>query len=445
MKLFNSKEDSMYLTRKQWKKMFLAFSIVTLVLYCIAAIASLCGSQYFILSFESSQMDKIQYFLLQHKIFPLAVWLFTTSEFCIIIAFILKRIPRWYYVLSFYAIAMIVSATIPTMPTQFYQIYPFAFYFIIPIIQQLIDNHKSKYKVKFSFKKYLFCLLRLAIAMLVVFILQILIYTIKTGHLTLSSIAMSLSGYFIYFVEYDIALSVILFTVLLSYKEKGDSNLWVTCQAVGSSSQIPTKQSQKSLWKKNLTKTQRNKIRNLYIKFYLTQLAAFLLLMVLPFVLGKVLEFLVMYASFALARLLLGFKYSLHYKKESMCITVGVIVFGILSLAVPFFYVVLIIAITFGFGLAILLHLSYKYQGMWLFTQVAKTDKFALLYVFFDGDLTEHHVKKMCKFKSLDQEQTQFIWEYAQGNKISYIAWKHNYSQRMTIYKLDEAIEKLTK
>ena len=203
------------------------------------------------------------------------------------------------------------------------------------------------------------------------------------------------------------------------------------------------KQSQKSNTKKNLTKTQRNKIRLVYVKFYLTQLGAFLLLMILPFLLGKVFEFLVMYLSFAVARYLLGFKYSLHYKKESICITVGIIVFGILSLAVPFFYVVLILAIFLGISLAILLHLSYKYKGFYLFAKMAKADRFALLYTYFDGDIEHHHVKVMCKHKGLDDFQAQIIAEFMDGNKMSYIAWKHNYSLRMMNYKIDEAIDKL--
>ena len=249
---------------------------------------------------------------------------------------------------------------------------------------------------------------------------------------------------FIYALEYDIALSVILYTiVLLLDKEKGVSKSWVTCQDAGLSSQTSKTNLQKSTLKKNLTKTQKRKIRLLYLKMYLTQSAAFLLLMVLPFLLGKVLEFLVMYLAFAIARYILGFNYSLHYKKEVICITVGVIVFGILSLAVPFFYVILIIAIAMGISLAVLLHLSYKYKGLFLFAKIAKPDKFALLYVFFDGDIRRDHVQKICKYKGLDEEHTNIIKDFMDGNKISFIAWKYHYSQRMAIYKIDEGIDKL--
>ena len=281
--------------------------------------------------------------------------------------------------------------------------------------------------------------------MAISYVLQIMIYVIKSGNWSFTNNVMSLGTNFIYALEYDIALFVILVTILLSYKGKGDSKSWTNYHTPGGSSLTSKKQSLKSCLKKNLSKTQKNKIRLLYLKFYLTQIGAFLLLMVLPFLLGKVLEFVIMYLSFAIARYLLGFNYSLHYKKETTCITVGILVFGILSLAVPFFYVVLIIAVLFGIGLAILLHLSYKYKGMFLFAQAAKPDRFALLYVFFDGDISQNHVEKICYYKQLDDLQTSIIVEFTEGEKLSYIAWKHNYSLRMMNYKLDEAIEKLMK
>lgn len=436
MKLF----DSPYLSKRQWTKMFVAFSIMVLCLYIVAAICSLCGSKYFILNYQNAQMDKIESALRELQIYPMSMWFFTTFEYGIILSFVLKRFARIYYVIPFYFIAVILAFAFPPLSdTPFYHIYPFAFYIVIPIIEQFISNRS------FNKKEYLFSLLRLLIAMLVVFVLQILIFIIKAGYFTLESIVMNLSATFVYAIEYDIALSVILFTILLVYREKGDSKLWVTYQVVGSSSQTSKKQSQKSSLKKNLTKTQISKIRWLYVKFYLTQTCAFLFLMVIPFIVGKVFEFLVLYFSFAISRLLLGFKYSLHYKKETTCITVGVVVFGILSLAVPFFYVVLISAIIIGCSLAILLHLSYKYKGMWLFSSVSKPDKFALLYVYFDGNLEKSYVKARCKIKGLDKFKTDLIVEFISGEKLSYMAKIHNYSQRMLIYKLDEAIDELIK
>ena len=201
-------------------------------------------------------------------------------------------------------------------------------------------------------------------------------------------------------------------------------------------------QSQKSL-QKNLTKTQKNKLRMLYLKVYLIQLGTFAVVMILPFLTGKVFEFLVMYLSFCIVRYILGFKYSLHYKKESLCAFVGAIVFGILTLAVPFFYVDIICGIALGIGLAILLHLSYKYKSMWLFNSVAKPDKFATLYTFFDGNLDKNYVKMICYYHGLNHFQTELIIDFTRCEKLEYMAKCRNYSTRMLIYKLDEAIDKL--
>ena len=439
MKLFNRKEDALYLTKSQWTKVFVAFSILTILLYTGAMIASLCGSTYFILNFQNAQMDNIQNFLTKYYLMDAFNYLFSVIEFVIVLAFILKRIPKWYYILAFYGIAVLFFYTLHVNQT-FFSVYPFVFYLIIPIIEQIKDNRKDPYKPKFSFKKYFICVLRLVIAVAITYILQIMIYVIKTGNWSLENHVMNLSATCVYAIEYEIALLVLLLSItLLLNREKGDSEL---CQHLGGSSQTSKKQSQTSNTK-NLTKAQKNKIRLLYCKVYLIQLGAFLLLMILPFLLGKVLEFLIMYLSFAVVRSILGFNYSLHYKKETICITVGVIVFGILSFAVPFFYVNLIVAIALGIALAILLHLSYKYKGFYLFAKMAKPDKFAQLYVFFDGDISELHIKKICNHKGLEPTEARMINEFMQGNKLSYLAWKYNYSQRNFIYKLDEAIEKL--
>lgn len=445
MKLLNEKEESPYLSKNQWLKVFTAISIITIGLYIIAMVFSLSGSQYFILNYQNEQMDRIENWFRGIGIYSFLSWLFSTIEFVIIISFITRKMPKWYYVLVFY-LPVAILACFLYISNAIFLLYPLLFYFSIPLIEQIKDNKiNSK---KFNWKIYVKQLLRLLIAVVVVFTLQFMIYVIKAGYFSVENHILPLSGFFIYSLEYDIALLVILFTISLYINRgKGDSKQWAKLQDHGSSSQTTKTNSQQfsSMMKMTLTKTQRNKLTRFWIKFYLVQILGFLLLMVLPFIMGKVLEFLVMYLSFAIIRYLLGFKYSLHYKKESVCITVGAIVFGILTLAVPFFYVIIVVAILYGVALAVLLHLSYKYKGMWLFAQVSKPDKFALLYVFFDGDLDARKIKNKCKLKGLDEFQVNLISDFMQGEKLSYLAHKNNYSLRMLIYKLDEAIDKLTK
>lgn len=435
MKLIKS--DSPYLTKGQWKKVLLALSIITLILYTIAMICSLNGSTYFILDYQNAHMDNIEAFLKKYNLMALLNACFLTLENTLILAFTLQKKPRWYYILAIYAFPLTLAYIFNGLPSIIITVIINSLCILFCIIEQLVSNKRV------SGKEFGMQMLRFVIALGISFILQMLIFGIKAGYFSAENHIMNLSATFVYAIEYDIALLVILVTIsLYIHREKGDSKVWITQPHYGFS-QTSTKPSQKSLLK-NLTKTQRNKLRLLYLRIYLTQTFGFLLLMILPFLLGKVFEFLVMYLTFAVIRYILGFKYSLHYKKESLCITVGVIVFGIMSLAVPFFTVNVITAIVLGASLATLLHLSYKYKAFYLFNKIAKPDKFAVLYVYFDEDLTELHVKRMCKFKGLDNEQINLICDYTQGNKLSYLAHKYNYSQRMINYKLDEAIDKLT-
>lgn len=423
------KTDAFILSKKQWLKVFLAMSILIIAIYSVAMVFSLCGSKYFILNYQNAQMDHIEAFMKEYKIMALINDVFMTLEFCIIATFIRKKLPQWYFVLVFYVLPLIPYFIFKHLPSWFYTLYPFAVY--LPLI---FIGKKSDIPSK---------LIRFLIAIAVSALLQLIILVIKAGYFDGVNHVMNLSATFIYAVEYDIALSVMLYTgALLLDREKGDSKVWTTSQPLGGSSQISKTQSLKSNTK-NLTKAQKNRLWWLYAKTYLIQLGTLLLVLVLPFLLGKVFEFIVLYLAFAITRYILGFQYSLHFKKEALCVSASLIVFGILALAVPFFYAVIVIAIAMGCSLAIGLHLSYKYKSLWLYNEVAKSDKFATLYVFFDGDLSEYHIKIICGHKGLNHFQSSLIYNFMRGEKMSVLAHKFNYSQRMIIYKLDEAIDKL--
>lgn len=437
-------KDNKTISRKKWKQLLLASSLMILGLYIVAMICSLIGVDYFIVKYQNTQMDKIEACFRERSIYSLLMFAFSTLEFYLVLCFVLKKKAHWIYPLLFYGIR-VGLAFIVRLPEIFNNIYPVLFYLLIPIIEQAIENKRSDYHEKFKWKIYGKQIIRILIAIAVTIVLQVMIYVIKAGYFSTENHVMNLSATFIYAMEYDIALFVLLSTITLYINgEKGDSEQWTTYQVPGGSSQITKKDSQKpSSRKMTLTKTQRSRLTRFWVMLYLHQLLGFLLLMVLPFLMGKVLEFLTMYLAFAIARLILGFKYSLHFKKESTCITVGIIVFGILTLAVPFFYAIMVIAISYGIGLAFFLHLSYKYQSMWLFSKISKPDRFALLYTYFDGDLEYNHVRRICKLKGLESKEVDMISDYTQGYKMTYLAKVFNYSLRMMNYKLDECIEKL--
>jgi hypothetical protein len=223
------KTESPYLDKSQWRKLFLALSIMTICLYIVAMMFSLCGSKYFILDYQNAQMDKIEAFMKQYKIISLISGLFLTIESYIILCFTLNKCIKIWYALAHYATMITIAVLFPRASSTIYTLVSIIFYTVCPIINQLIEVHKTE--IKFSFKRYLKELLKLFVALVVTFILQLMIYVIKGGYFSVENHILPLTGYFIYSLEYDIALLVILFTISLYInREKGDSTVWATSQ-----------------------------------------------------------------------------------------------------------------------------------------------------------------------------------------------------------------------
>lgn len=435
MKLFN-KTDEPFLTKTELRKVFLATSIMVLVIYIVAMFCSLNGLTYFLANYSNPTMDKIEGFMRAHGVQSLISCLFLTLEFSILLSFISHKIESIFYSIGFYGAMVGLSFLVPTAPSIVYTVVGLGLCILIPFFKALVFGKNLNIKL----------LIRVGVALLTSFVLQIMIYAIKSGVFSATNNVMTMAEHFVYAIEYDIALSVLLFTASLYIdRGKGDSKKWATYHTHSGFSQTSKTRLQKSASKKNLSKKQKNKLFWLWARLYLIQVLGFAFIMILPFLIGKVVEFLVMYLAFAIVRYILGFKYSLHFKNEFLCLTVGAVVFGILTLAVPFFYVEIIIAVLLGCGLATFLHLSYKYKGFWLFAKMAKPDKFATLYVIFDGDLSEKYIHRQCRFKGLDEETTKIVFEYMEGYKLSYLAFRFNYATKTIDRKLTEAIEVLNK
>lgn len=433
MKLF--KDSELYLSRKEWFKVLFACVMITLFIYTIALICSLCGSGYFLCNYHNARLGEIETFFKSHGVYSLLTAFFIVLESYIVACFVSKKILFFTYPLCLYVIIIGIGFLHLKLPSIVYTIIAFTSCLVIPIIDMLITNKKVNKRA------YLFCLIRFGIAMITTIIYQLIIYGIKVGNMKFTNGIYNLELTFIYNLEYYIALIITLLFASLFFEGKGDNEKWTTFQAVGGFSQISKKKSQKSN-QNNLTPKQQKKIKLLYTRVFLIQTIGFAILMVLPFVLDKVFEFLTLYFSFAIVRVVLGFKYSLHFRKESTCIFVGVVVFSILTLVIPFFEVVVISAICIGITLALLLHFSYRYRGMWLFMQVANKDRYANLFVFFNGNTEYMYVKRMAKHYGVkDETKLSLIADYMSNFKLSYLAKKYNYSQRQINYMLDEIVE----
>lgn len=429
MKLFRDKEP--FLTKEQKFKIFMLLTLLIIGMYCIALTCSLCGLKTFICDYHNNRLHAIEIFLRSHKIYALATASFMVFESYIVVCFVRRKIMHFAYPLILYAIIVGLGFLNLHLPSIVYTAIAMSSCLIIPIIDMAICEKKVRGK------SYLFCLIRFAIGIGFCLFYQLFIYGIKSGMMRYTNGIYSLESTFNYNLEYYIALIISFLFMNLFFEGKGDNEKWTTFQAVGSSSQISKKKSQRL----NLSKKQQKKIKRLYFRILLVQAIGFTILMVLPFLLGKLFEFLTLYFSFAIARAFLGFKYSLHYRKESTCIFVGVVVFGIMTLVIPFFDVNVIGAVVEGVVVAILLHLSYKYRGMWLFMQVANRDRYADLFVFFNANTEYTYIRRMAKHYGVKDEFKQnLLADYMTNFKLSYLAKKYNYSQRQINYILDEIV-----
>ena len=111
------KTETPYLTKQEWRKVLLATSIMTLCLYAVAMVFSLCGSKYFILNYQNDQMDKIEAWLRARNLVAFLQDGFITIEITIVLSFVLQKKPRWYYILSIYAIPLATAYLIGSMPS----------------------------------------------------------------------------------------------------------------------------------------------------------------------------------------------------------------------------------------------------------------------------------------------------------------------------------------
>lgn len=118
------KTESPYLDKSQWRKLFLALSIMTICLYIVAMVFSLCGSDIFIMNYQNAQMDRIEKFFHTYSLYPLLANLFITLEFVIVLFFVLNKMPKWYYILIFYSLPLAIHYSIGGFPQIVHTLYP---------------------------------------------------------------------------------------------------------------------------------------------------------------------------------------------------------------------------------------------------------------------------------------------------------------------------------
>ena len=84
------------ISKREWTKVLGVNLALLLVVYLIALICTLCGSDFFLLQFNNDGLQSIENTLRTYGIFALVQILVESVEICIIIAYISKwRIKFW--------------------------------------------------------------------------------------------------------------------------------------------------------------------------------------------------------------------------------------------------------------------------------------------------------------------------------------------------------------
>lgn len=408
--------------------------ILMVVLYGIAIILTLTGHNYFITQYHNDTLQLIQDKLTEWNLIYFINGLFATIESVIVQFYILKRKPNIFVLLGIF-ISFSLLMTFHVLPNFIYSIILVIIYLLEPLLYK-------EYRSKNYWKPFV----RLLIIMVVTFILQYAIQVIKTSIVNnISQLELPLSLLFIFNVEYYLALSLVV--AWLTLMQEGVLKLWTVLAHGGSSQTSRTK-----LWKSNpktttnLTNKQKRKLRLLYARLFITQSLGFLFVMLFPILIGKWLEFMIVYLSFALTRYVLGFKKSLHFKREIICISVAAVLFWFITLITPSFNIILIIAILYGIGLATLLHFTYRYKRLYLFKSVANKDRYAEFYMALNADMSEHKVRITCNHFNISKDDTEMLVLYlCNKEKISYIAYKFKITEMTVNRHLDDILEIIVK
>lgn len=407
------------ISKKEWTKVLGVNLALLLIVYAVALVCTLCGSDLFILRFFNERLDAIETFLRGYDLFWLVQIPIAGIEEAIICSYVAKKKPSvplfGIYVSVYYGICTVLYFTTHSVP---------AFLTTALGISACIA-YCVFYCIKMKSGKYvLHCFLRMLIAVAMSFAINEAIALFRTRCFDLwlvysSSFVMALS------IEYDIALALALgFLTLVIPWEKGGNETW-TSRPVGGSSPTSTKCSPKNskTAKINLTPKQRKKIFILKAKVIAIQTVALVVIAFVPIVSGRGIEFSLMYVAFIVTRMILGFSRSLHFKSELSCVTVGALTFWAVTFLAPNVAVSIIMSLVYGCALALGFRLYWELHDLMMYKKAAKTDRYAMFYTAFKANLDPRHIKAIMIMRGhSDPHEIKMVQMYMAKEKVDYIA-----------------------
>ena len=413
--------DPLGISKREWIKVLGANLALLLFVYAIAIICTLCGLDVFLIDFDSASLQSFENTLRGWNLFSMVQALFATIEFTMMYCYIAKTKPKWWYSLLFFATLVALSfALIP-----FVDAYPSWLNFVITtsaLVGAVFAFGRSR-------EKWFVYLCRFAIAETVTLILSYGITLFRLHGIRLWSSDVSNSIGFAFSVEYDLALGLSLgfLTLAIPWKRKGGNRQWTyhgvsgSCPNASPSSRNSSRNAPNKLV---LDKETKRRYTMLKLSMMAMQTLSLALVAIVPWFFGRQVEFALVFASFTLIRLVLGFDRSFHAESETVCIFVGALIFWALTLLTTDVQVSVIISLAYGGGVAICFRLYWELHDLMMYRKAAKTDRYAMLYCFFDGNLSPDYIGgAMTMFGYTDAgPDIKMVQMYMAKEKVEYIA-----------------------
>lgn len=433
------------ISKREWTKVLGANLALLLIMYTVALICTMCGSDFFMLNFHSDDLKRIEDTLRSWNVFPLVEILFQTIEVTIVYAYAVKGKIRWFNPPILFAAFVAFNVAFTQTMGAYPAFVPFIVLIAFLVTAVSIEYRKSKTDV-------LKGLARAAIGLAVSFVLSAMISLFRLSYARIFNSELSNVTGFATNVELDIALvlSLSFLSVALNWEpRKGGSEQCPTNLGASGSCPTATKQSPKRMpsTKRNpnsdIPPKLRKRIRILKAKTIAIQTTALVVVSLLPIVSGRGVEYALVFASFSITRLCLGFKRSLHFKSEMVCVTVAGLIFWGLCFLAPSMEVCLIMSMAYGAVVAVAFRLYWELHDLILYRRVAKLDRYAMFYATFKGNVTPRHIFGVMKSKGYQNNEIEMVTMYMQREKVEAIAIEMSYSKRVIEQRLTDLANEL--
>ena len=418
----------MGITKREWTLVLGANLAILLIAYIIALVCTLSGSDFFLLNVHSEALESLEATLRGWNVYFLVQLAFAAVEETIILSFVAFRRPRAWWVLGYIALFLAIYLPIAltgNQPPSWITLGIGFSYAMLICWAYCLKDLKNIWKF----------LIRLLIAGILSLAFNVLISMLRTNMIGLGLIYESASVFYLS-LEYDLSLGLALgFIALLITREKGGKRC-PTSQPAGGSSMTSTSNSPKHAksTKNKLPPKLQKRLRRIKAVTFATQFAAIIAISIFPAIIGKGTEYALMYVSFCATRIILGFRKSLHFKSEALCITTGALVFWGLTVLIPSAEAIIIASVAYGCGLALGFRLWWELHDLRLFRKATKRDRYAMLYCAFKGNPSPKHIKGIMRLRGYDDLDIRIITSYMQGLKVEAIAYDEGFA-RITVEK----------